>query len=267
MTPITLITDFGTKDHYVGSIKGTILRTAPAARIVDITHEIGAHDVVHGAYVLFEAVKTFPPGTVHVAVVDPGVGSKRRILAGRYAGQVVIAPDNGLITLVHRHLPLEEMVSVENTHYFPGPVSQTFQGRDILAPVAAHVASGVPLVQLGPPTASVDILRLPEPVRLEPVGLRGQVLFVDHFGTLITNINVDDLASLFRSRVPMEVYVEDQVVGSVLTTFSDVDINETVAMVGSLRMLEVAVNRGRACDRFAAAAGTEVTLRPADDRT
>ncbi len=129
MPPITLITDFGSRDHYAGAMKGVILSTASKAIIVDITHEIGAHEIVHGAFVLRQTIDWFPVGTVHVVVVDPGVGSRRRILAGRYNGRIVIAPDNGLITLVHRDMRLEEIYSVENTRYFRGPVSATFHGR------------------------------------------------------------------------------------------------------------------------------------------
>lgn len=264
MPPITLITDFGTKDYYVGAMKGMILRTAPNARIVDITHDIAPHDVIHGAFVLRETLRWYPPGTVHAAVVDPGVGSDRRILAGRYGRQVVIAPDNGLITFVHRQAELKEIYSVENSHYFPGPVSRTFHGRDIIAPVAAHVARGIELSQLGPPAGQIEILRTPEPERLSPVGLRGSVLFVDHFGTLVTNISADDLGALFRARIPITVRVGEFAVGSVSATFADVGVDEPVAIVGSSRMLEIAVNRGRACDRFEAGAGTPVSLLPAE---
>lgn len=245
-------------------MKGMILRTAPDARIIDITHDIGTHNIVHGAFVLRQTMNWFPPGTVHVVVVDPGVGSQRRILAGRYDGQVVIAPDNGLITFVHRQLHLEEIYAVENSHFFPGPVAPTFQGRDILAPVAAHVASGVPLAHLGPGAGRIDVLRLPQPQPLAPIGLRGHVLFVDHFGTLISNISADHLGRLFRSQRAMAVWVGDAPVGPVCATYSDVDVNEPVALIGSSRMLEIAVNRGRACDRFGAESGTPVCLRPAE---
>ncbi|MEE9293482.1 MAG: SAM-dependent chlorinase/fluorinase [Phycisphaerae bacterium] len=261
MQPITLITDFGSRDHYAGAMKGVILSTASKATIVDITHEIGAHEIVHGAFVLRQTIDWFPVGTVHVAVVDPGVGSRRRILAGRYNGRIVIAPDNGLITLVHRDMRLEEIYSVENTRYFPGPVSATFHGRDIMAPVAAHVASGVALSQLGPPAGRIELLQLPEPERLEPVGLCGSVLYVDHFGNLVTNINTDRLAHTYRHKTEIEVYVGEVSIGPVRATYSDVNLHEPLAMVGSSNMLEIAVNCGRADERFDARAGTFVSLR------
>ncbi len=260
--PITLITDFGDKDYYVGAMKGVILRIAAEATIVDITHRIDSHNIVHGAFILRHTVGWYPPQTVHVAVVDPGVGSGRRILAARYSGQIVIVPDNGLISLVHRDLQLEEMYSVENSHYFPGPVSRTFHGRDIIAPVAAHVASGVRLSQLGPSAGQIDVLQLPTPTRLHPVGLRGCVLYVDHFGNLVTNISADDLAGVCRSKLEIQVHLGDAGIGPIRATYSDVPLHEPVAMVGSSRMVEIAVNCGRASDRFAAGVDTPVVLRP-----
>ena len=158
MSLITLITDFGTRDYYVGAMKGVILQIDPQATIVDITHDIEPHNVVHGAFVLRQSLPWFPQRTVHVVVVDPGVGSDRRILAGKYDGQVVLAPDNGLISLVHRELPLEEIYAVQNTQYFRNPVSRTFHGRDILAPVAAYVATGLSLDKLGPAADRVEVL-------------------------------------------------------------------------------------------------------------
>ncbi len=261
MHAITLTTDFGSTDHYVGVMKGVILRIAKAAVIVDITHKIEAHNIVQGAFVLRHALTWFPRGTVHVAVVDPGVGSDRRIIAGRYSGQTVIAPDNGLISLIHRELQLEAIFSVENSRYFAGPVSRTFHGRDIMAPVAAHVASGVPLSTLGPPANSVDVLKLPTTQPIEPGGLAGCVLYVDHFGNLVTNITAEEIGHLMQRKSPLIVCVADQPVGQLRGAFSDVPPGEPVAMIGSSGMLEIAVNRGRASDRFGAAADTPVTLR------
>ncbi|UCF32967.1 MAG: SAM-dependent chlorinase/fluorinase, partial [Phycisphaerales bacterium] len=143
MTLVTLTTDFGTRDPYVGVMKGVILSMAPKAKVVDITHDIEAHNIAEAAFVLRSIWPWYPEGTVHVAVVDPGVGSERRVLLGRYEGRYVIAPDNGLITLVHRSLRLEEMRVVENRRYLLPHTSGTFHGRDIMAPVAAHMVNGV----------------------------------------------------------------------------------------------------------------------------
>ncbi len=262
--PITLTTDFGSTDHYVGVMKGVILRIAPTATIVDITHEIGAHNIVHGAFALRQILAWYPAGSVHVVVVDPGVGTDRRIIAGRYSGQIVIAPDNGLISVVHRELHLEEMYSVENTRYFAGPVSPTFHGRDILAPVAAHVASGVPLSHLGPPAGQIDILRFPVTQPIDSGGLRGCVVYVDHFGNLVTNISADEVGQLMRQRGELTIHVGDQPAGPLRRVYGEVPADEPLALIGSSGMMEVAVNCGRACDRFGAGPDTLVTLDAAE---
>lgn len=261
MPPITLITDFGTRDYYAGAMKGVILSIAPQATIVDITHDIEPHNVIHGAFVLRRTVEWFPPGTVHLAVVDPGVGSDRRILAGRYAGQVVIAPDNGLISLVHSDLTLLELHAVENTRYFPGPVSHTFHGRDIIAPVAAHVASGVDLAQLGPPAGEIEVLQLATPQRLASGGLQGTVLYVDHFGNLVTNIGQEHLAEVYRGLSDVKVYVSDTCIGPIHRMYSDVAVGEPLALIGSSGMLEISVNRSRAADRWPSEADTVISVR------
>ena len=261
MSLITLITDFGTSDYYVGAMKGIILQTAPNVRIVDITHHIRPHNVVHGAVVLRQMMACFPRDTVHVAVVDPGVGSERRIVAGRYEGQYVIAPDNGLISLVHRDMRLEGMHTVRNTRYFRAPVSHTFHGRDIIAPVAAHVASGVSIADLGPPTDQLELLRLAKPERIEPAGLAGCVVYADHFGNLATNISVADLESLYRTNGGVNVFVGEHCVGPIRRTYSDVPIGEPLALIGSSNMLEISVNSRRADERFDDSPETRIIVR------
>lgn len=255
------MTDFGTGDYYVGAMKGVILRIAPDATIVDITHDIERHNIAHAAFVLRQTVEWFPQGTVHVAVVDPGVGSDRRIIAGRYDGQVLIAPDNGLVSLVHREWTLEELHVVQNTQYFPGPVSDTFHGRDILAPVAAHVASGLSLAQLGPPAGDIEILRLPTAKYLDPVGLQGTIIYRDHFGNLVTNISRSDLAQAYPKGGDLKVYVGETCVGPIHRTYSDVAVGEPVALIGSSKMLEISINRGRAGDQLAPAPDTPIYVR------
>src|SRR5882672_1416250 len=145
MPIITLTTDFGEADHYVASMKGVILQHVPNIQIVDVTHTINQHDVVHGAFVLRQIIEHFPVGTIHIAVVDPGVGTARRLLAAKYEGQTVLAPDNGLVSLVHRDFALDELYSIENARLFRTEVSSTFHGRDILAPVAGNLARGLAL--------------------------------------------------------------------------------------------------------------------------
>jgi len=248
MPPITLITDFGLKDHYVGVMKGVMLTIAPRASIVDITHDIAPQNISQAAFVLRQVVEWYPAGSIHVVVVDPGVGSGRRILAGRYAGQIVILPDNGLVSHVHRQWPVEALFNVTNTRFFHEPVSHTFHGRDIIAPVAAHVASGVPLEQLGPPVADIELLQLSDSTPIAPRGRRGAILYVDRFGNLVTNIGRSDLAETLRQAGPVSVYLGDVCIGPINRTFSDVPVGEPAAMVGSSGMLEIVVNCGHAGD-------------------
>lgn len=258
---ITLTTDFGTRDHYVACMKGVILQINPAVRLVDVTHEIAPHGVVEGAFILRQVFPWFPPGTIHVAVVDPGVGTQRRILVGRYSDRYVIAPDNGLISLVHRDAELQELRSIENRGYFGGTLSPTFHGRDVMGPVAAHLASGIPLHQLGPSTDHLEILSLARPRAERDGRLCGEVLYVDVFGNLITNISLADLNGMPRRRERREVFVGECRVGPVQSTYADVRPGEAIALLGSSQMLEVAVNQGSAASHFSARVGTPVSVR------
>ncbi len=250
MPIIALTTDFGTRDHYVGAIKGVIAGLSHKTNIIDITHDIQPYNIMHGAFVLHSIWPYFPEGTIHLAVVDPGVGSPRRIIMGRYAGQYIIAPDNGLITLLHRKMRIEEMRVVENRCYFLPRVSSTFQGRDIFAPVAAHLANGVKTHEFGKPTDRVEILDIP--YRSETIGRRimGRVLYVDRFGNLVTNINRQDLLALGTKEHDAEVLVNDENIGTIRMFFDEVPPGKPLAIVGSTENLEIAVNRGNAADRF-----------------
>lgn len=261
MAIITLTTDFGSADHYVACMKGVIFQQSPTAQIVDITHAIAAHDVVHGAFVLRQAFDYFPEGTIHVVVVDPGVGTTRRLLAASYDGQIVLAPDNGIISLVHRDFALDELRQIANSRLFRQDVSATFHGRDILAPVAGHLARGLSLVNVGPIIDQLEILNLEPPAPLPQGGIQGQVLYVDHFGNLITNISEDDLARSIGPAVDLSVYVGPLRVGPLRTTYADVNPGEIVAILGSTGMLEVAINQGSAASQLRAAPGTIVIVR------
>jgi S-adenosyl-L-methionine hydrolase (adenosine-forming) len=261
MPPITLTTDFGTRDHYVGAMKGVIRRLAPHTEIIDITHEVEPQNIIHTAFILRRIIEWYPTGTVHVAVVDPGVGSERRIIAGRYSGQIVIAPDNGIISLIHKQLRLEEIYAVENERFFLRHVSQTFHGRDIIAPVAARVATGVRLSQLGRRADDVEILEVATPKKHDPAGLMGCVLYVDHFGNLITNISHSLMVEAYRKKKDLTVYIDGRRIGPVRDTYSDVPIGEPVAIVGSSAMLEISINCGRADQVLNARTETPVDLR------
>ncbi len=263
MSIITLLTDYGTRDHYVAALKGVILQLAPEVRLVDVSHDVGPQNVAEGAFILRQTFGWFPRGTIHLAVVDPGVGSARRILVGQYAGQYVVVPDNGLVTLVHREFPLEAMHAVEDRRYLLAELSSTFHGRDIMAPVAAHLARGVKPRAFGRAVDRVEALalRLSGEVRGDLV--RGTVVHVDHFGTLVTNIQRGQVEALRGGRTALEVRVNGAPVGEVQTCFSDVAVGMPVAYIGSCQLLEIAINGGSAVERFGGTGDVVVEVRAA----
>jgi hypothetical protein len=242
---ITLLTDFGTADGYVAEMKGALLRRAPAAVLVDVAHDLAPGDVVAAAYVLGRAWRAFPEGTVHLAVVDPGVGTPRRALAGKAGGQCFVAPDNGLLTPALEGRA-SDLVALE----VPAGASSTFHGRDVFAPAAARLAAGEPLAALGPPV--VDPVFLP-PALLERRGgdLLGAVVHVDRFGTLITNLPGARLAP--GALVRLGAYDLE-----LRKTFADVAPGDPVAYVGSGGTVEIAVRGARADAALGLTRGAEV---------
>jgi S-adenosylmethionine hydrolase len=184
---ITLTTDFGTHDWFVGTMKGVILGIAPRAAIVDLTHEIPAGDIRAGAFALAAGFRFFPKGTVHVAVVDPGVGGARKAIAVQTSNYLFVGPDNGVLSLALAREKIKSVHSLGNANYFLRPISHTFHGRDIFAPVAAHLSRGTPMHKFGP--ARKDFIRLPWPQpRVRRGCIEGEVVFIDRFGNAITNI-------------------------------------------------------------------------------
>jgi len=245
---ITLITDFGTSDHYVGTIKGVIHSIAPDVKVIDVSHAIPAHDVVRGAFLLRQVWDWYPAGTVHLTVVDPGVGSRRRILVGKYAGQYVVAPDNGLLSFVHRDLPIEDLRVVEDPRFWCPTVSATFHARDIMAPVATHLATGQNIVHFGPATDHLEVLQPERSTVDSHLAIVGSVLYVDQFGNLVTNIDRDELTRTCQQRSNAQVYLNGQCIGPLRTCYADVASGEALALIGSNGSLEIAVNRGRAAE-------------------
>lgn len=250
MAHVTLTTDYGTRDHYAGALKGVVLSIAPKVTLVDISHDVPPFDVLHAAFLLRQFVTTFPPRTVHLAVVDPGVGTHRRLLAGQYEGRLVVAPDNGVLTLVHRDLPCEGVHWIENPRFALPTVSTTFHGRDVLAPAAAHLASGVRLRDLGRPADSLSLLSVASRAELVGGSLRGSVIHADRFGNLVTNIRVEQLSAPRIQQRPWEVRVNAVSIGPIRRTFAEVPAGEPLAYLGSSDLLEVGVNCGSALDRF-----------------
>ncbi|MCS7015590.1 MAG: SAM-dependent chlorinase/fluorinase, partial [Gemmatales bacterium] len=188
-TPIiTLTTDFGEDSAYAAALKGSLLRVCPEAHLIDLSHSIPPQDILHAAFFLSEAVPWFPPATLHIIVVDPGVGTGRRLIYAEWQQQRLLAPDNGVCGLLWRRQAPQRILQLQNRQFFHTNVSHTFHGRDILAPVAGHLANGLDPLQLGPAVTDPVPLPFPQP-SLEGGRLVGEIVFVDHFGNLLTNIH------------------------------------------------------------------------------
>lgn len=250
---ITLTTDFGTIDGFVGAMKGVILSRAPDALIIDITHDIPAQSIRYGARALKEAASEFPSGTIHVAVVDPGVGSARRPLLLRSTDQLFVGPDNGVLSLAARAADRGWILDRPKLHR--AQVSKTFHGRDIFASVAGHLAAGLDPEDCGSPAESWLRLTEPEPLQ-RPTEIIGKVVHVDRFGNLITNI----ANRLVGDPAGWEVTLNGRSLGRIHSTFSDVEPGEWVAYHGSSDTLEIAIRDGSAAEVMQATMEAEVTL-------
>jgi S-adenosylmethionine hydrolase len=243
---ITLTTDFGLSDPYVGVMKGVILTINPFAMIIDLSHQVKPGSVIEGAAVLSEANPYFPQGAVHVAVVDPGVGGKRRPILVVSKKHLFVGPDNGIFWPIIETLEDKAIYHLTNRKYFLPHISYTFHGRDIFAPVAAHLSKGVDPARMGDVINDPVKLDIPAPLQKGEV-LTGQVIRVDHFGNLITNIRGTDLGRFVKSGQPI-IRVADLTVEGLHKTYSGVAKGEALALIGSSGFLEISVNQGRACD-------------------
>lgn len=268
---ISLLTDFGQADAYVGLMKAVILARAPHARLVDLTHEVPPHDIARAAFLLYTAAPYFPPGSVHLAVVDPGVGSRRRPIAIATERAFYVGPDNGLFTYVLARDPLRAVVELRDPRFRLTPVSDTFHGRDIFAPAAAHLASGGELSDLGPPVS--DLVRLP-PLRLEVSGaaIQGAVLYADRFGNVITSIGplawegerlvltAAPGGPLRFSAASAVVEVGSERLRGIHHTYAQAAPGALIALVGSHDHLEIALREGSAVRRLNLGPGDPVTI-------
>ena len=255
---IAFITDFGTRDHYAGSMKGVVLSICPEATIVDITHGIPPHDVLAGALELVAVYKYFPKGTIFLVVIDPGVGSNRRALVVDTGEFRFVVPDNGFMTLVCRESPPTKIIEVIDQRYTLSTVSKTFEGRDRFAPVAAWVAQGIQLQDLGKSVKDYKKIEIPEVTLLEK-SIKGIVLRVDHFGNLVTNINRSNFEKL-ASDGPVQVMIDGKFIGPIVNTYSDVNKGQLCALFGSTGHLEVAANGASVVEKFGWSFGTEVCV-------
>lgn len=254
---VTLLTDFGLADAFVGIMKGVILSINPRAQLVDLTHAVPPQQILPAALVLRSAVPFFPAGTVHVAVVDPGVGSARRPIVIESEHGILVGPDNGVLALAAALRPCGAARVIENPTLLRQPVSQTFHGRDIFAPAAAHLSCGVRADALGPRVDSIVELALPA-IQHTPSGLRGEVIYTDHFGNLLTNIDADALARFPAQSV--SVSIDGKPVAGPRNAYAAVPVGAALAIVGSWGLLEIAVRNGNAAQTFAAGPGMPVTV-------
>lgn len=250
---VALLTDFGTRDWYVACVKGVILRLCPGAHLLDITHDLPPFDILGGAFTLAAAAPWLPLGTVCACVVDPGVGMARRILAAQVGGRVFIGPDNGLLALLLARATRRRIVHVTNRAYWLPHVSRTFHGRDIMAPVAAHVARGVPLSRLGPTISRYTALPLP-PLTRTATTITATIGYIDRFGNLITTLPAEVL-------VPGARVTYKSRRCRVVSTYGAGQPGELIAVAGSTGYIEVAVRNGSAATCCRARVGDRVEMR------
>lgn len=259
---ITLLSDFGLKDPYIAEMKAVILKICPDARIVDISHVIPKFDVRVGAFTLASAAPYFPNGTIHVAVVDPSVGTKRRALIVTTKHYFHVGPDNGLLMLAAQKDGIVQVHAIKNPEFALGKVSSTFHGRDVFAPAAAYLANGVPFRRFGPGVKDFKRSLFSKPTLRANNELKGEVLHIDDFGNLITNITSSDLARLGeKTTKPLSIRLKDTVLRLRLRkTYGETRPKSTLALVGSHDFLEIAVNHGNASRRLKAKVGDSLVV-------
>lgn len=251
---IVLLTDFGLKDHYVGVMKGVILGINPKARLVDLSHEIPSQGVLDAYFMLSNSYPYFPDGAIFVAVVDPGVGTEREILAVQTDRHTFLAPDNGLLGFLGEKI--RRAVCVRNRKYALHPVSATFHGRDLFAPAAAHLSLGLDLGELGPEAGSIRKLAPPTPRVTREGVILGEVVAIDRFGNLVTNIPAQPLASADA----VKVRVGRTTIERLSPSYAAGPPGQPIAVAGSTGTLEISINRGNASRKLGARVGTPVRV-------
>jgi hypothetical protein len=257
---IALLTDFGTRDHYAGVLKGVILTICADVTLVDVSHDLPAHDVTAAALELAASYKFFPPSTIFLVVVDPGVGSARRGLAAEVGDYRFVGPDNGVLTCVLQSMPSRKVVELTERRYARPTVSRTFEGRDRFAPAAAWLAKGVHLSALGRPVADYHLLDLPQPT-LENGVLRGRVVRIDRFGNVITNLDRKACEKMTEAPGGAEVSIGGRTVTKFVSTFADLSAGDVGALFGSTDHLECAAQSESAAERLGVKVGDGVDLR------
>jgi S-adenosyl-L-methionine hydrolase (adenosine-forming) len=258
---ITLTTDFGLNDHFVGTVKGVILDIVPEAEIVDICHAVQAFDVLDGALTIAQAYSYFPNGTVHMVIVDPGVGTARRPILLSTGRHYFVAPDNGVLSLVYGCEERLQVRHIDAEHYYRQPVSNTFHARDIFAPVAAYLAKGVETSKFGEEIADFVRFNAPKPKPVDAQTIRGVVLKVDRFGNLVTNITPQDVPALFQAEPPaFKIRIGKREITEIHANYAGGTPNEVFGILGSMGYLEIAANRASAAQIIGSGKGSEVNI-------
>lgn len=278
---VTLLTDFGLQDEYVGVMKGVILKGLrnfgnigidSSAQIIDLCHSIAPQDILGAAYVLFSAYKYFPSGTINVVVVDPGVGSDRKIICLKTKEYIFLAPDNGVLSLVVAHDTPDLIIEVTNSKYFLPEISDTFHGRDIFAPVAAHLVNGVEPEELGEEIFKIRKINIPVPVLSSNEVLTAEVIYTDHFGNIITNIDgrsLEGIKAAIKNKDDgkvnlinncLTVVIASRTIEGISKSYANVATGELAALFGSAGYLEIAVNKGNAKELLNVNRGDKVVI-------
>lgn len=264
---VALLTDYGTRDQYAGSLRGSVLAACPDAQVVDLSHDIGHHAIREAAFVLRACVTAFPAGTAFVAVVDPGVGTSRRGIAVRAGGYLFVGPDNGIFSFILIDHPEAEVRELTNAGLFRSSVAPTFHGRDVFGPVAGALVRGTAFEDVGPKADDAFHFEFPKPQFVEGGALEGHVIYMDVFGNLVTSLGGEAWDKLLQSvggDLTELVAEVNRVVVPVVSTFGDVPEDDACAYLGSAGRIEIAVNQGSAAERFEAAIGLPVRLRRAN---
>jgi hypothetical protein len=257
---IAFLSDFGTRDHYVGVMRGVVLGICAEVTLVDLSNDLPAHDIGFAALELAATYKYFPPGTIFLVVVDPGVGTQRRGIAAEAGEWRFVAPDNGVLTAVFQETPPKKIVELTERRYARPTVSRTFEGRDRFAPAAGWLAKGVHLAALGRPITDFHALDLPRPLWEDGV-LRGVVVRVDRFGNVVTNLDRRSCERLTDGGGALQLTVRGQAIGHIVSTYSDIPPNDIGALFGSTDHLECAAQAASAADRLGVVVGDPVELR------
>ena len=261
---VAFLTDFGVRDHYAGTMKGVVLGICPETTLVDISHDVPPHDVLSAALELAASYKYFPAGTVFLVVVDPGVGSARRPLAAEAGDYRFVAPDNGVLSAVFKEAPPRRVVELTERRFSRPTVSRTFEGRDWFAPAAAWLAKGTDVRALGRTLTDYLRLTIPDPIVTERE-VRGEVLRVDRFGNLITNIDRRSFERLGRTgEVTLEIRAGDHRIGRIVSTYAEISAGEVCSLFGSTEHLEVAANSASAAETLRLGRGAAVAIARVD---